>query len=121
MPLPLILQKTQEEDKANKFKDIKKGSIDHDMVIRILAKCARSVNGDYFLITTGDPETDKYREIVLKLFSKQYIITKKEIEDECIHQLQSPIPAKIYAKVMRSLAYWKNNKWTFKGSPPPTK
>jgi len=118
IPLTQIFQKIQEEEKANKFKEIKKGSIDQDLVIRILAKCARSINGDYFLITTGDPETDKYREIVLKLFSKQHSITKKEIEDECINQLQSPIPAKIFTRLLRSLGYSKNNKWIFKGSPP---
>jgi len=114
----MIRQKISDAEKEGKFKELKKESITQESLQRILAKCARNIHGDYILQTTGDVEVDKYRDIVLGIFTKQHTVTKGQIDDACTGTFHQKMPAKIYAKVMRQLAYFKNSKWTFKGAPP---
>jgi len=114
----MIRQKILEAEKDSKFKDLKKEAITNDLIQRILTKCARNLHQFYLLMTTGDPEVDKYRDIVLDLFMKQQTITKTQIDDACAATFSQKMPPKIYAKVMRQLAYYKNTKWVFKGTSP---
>lgn len=84
--------------------------------LRALEHIAREVpgRGAYVLRHAASEEIDKFRDVVIRLFSSQESVRRADVKAACLSELGESLPQNMYSKLMKELATSRNNVWTFK-------
>ena len=80
----------------------------------VLKSQAMVLHNCYFRKSLNNPEVDKWRDVVIGIFKTKLSTKKKDVLDATKAALGEEIPAAVYQKVMKELAYSKGTTWIFK-------
>eukprot|EP01027_Heterolobosea_sp_BB2_P004544 GEZU01006959.1.p1 GENE.GEZU01006959.1~~GEZU01006959.1.p1 ORF type:complete len:281 (-),score=105.41 GEZU01006959.1:88-930(-) len=100
---------------ANKQKaDAVLNEANETMFQQVLNAIAKPFNNSYVLKTLGDPDVDKYRDVLLDLFQAKKTLKRAEIMKEVQDRLNVEIPPNVYSKILKEIAISKGGTWVAK-------
>jgi len=71
------------------------------------------VQNAYVLRSIGDPQADKYRQVLIEIFLQRLGTSRKAVEDALQAQLNEKAPERV-DQALQEFAYHKNSVWIFK-------
>lgn len=80
----------------------------------VLKRIAAPLHGAWYLKSTGQPQLDRYRDVVLRAFADRIALKKSDLQGYAQRLLGEPIPPHLYQRLLREFAYPKGNQWIFK-------
>jgi len=114
--MSFIKQKLEQlrRDDAHTFNLLRAG-VEHKVLLEALKTIANTLHNTYFLKSTGNEKIDKYREVILSVFSGDNNKAKKsEFNTAAQNKLGEPLPSTLYSKLLKEFAVNKGNYWIFK-------
>ena len=81
----------------------------------VLRQVALTMHDTWFLKQRGDPEVDRVREVVIRVFRDRTTVRKSDMKQECQKAFGTDkLPIRAMKVALEELAYSKSNAWIFK-------
>ncbi|KYR02148.1 RNA polymerase III subunit [Tieghemostelium lacteum] len=91
--------------------------VTEDMINGLLRKICQTAHHAYFLKTSGNAVTDKYRNVVIDIFKKKMGVNRNDVQNVCKELLGEEAPNALLTQILQELAVAKNKStWIFKSN-----
>ena len=81
----------------------------------VLRQVALTMHDTWFLKQRGDPDVDRVRDVIIRVFRDRTTVRKSDMKQECQKAFGSDkLPIRAMKVALEELAYSKSNAWIFK-------